>query len=57
MLIYSKSNICNDYARKTINDTDITTATRGITDISSWSGSYFAGTTQTVTAVAQAIFE
>jgi len=35
-----------------INDTDITTATRGITDISSWNGSYFAGTTQTVTAVA-----
>jgi len=35
-----------------INDTDITAGTRGVTDASSWSGSYFAGTTQTFTAVA-----
>lgn len=35
-----------------INDTDITTGTRGVNDASAWSGSYFAGTTQTFTAVA-----
>ena len=34
-----------------INDTDIKADTRGVTDASSWSGSYFAGTTQTFTAV------
>lgn len=34
-----------------INDTDITTGTRGVSDVSSWSGSYFAGTAQTLTAV------
>lgn len=34
-----------------INDTDITTDTRGVSDASRWSGSYFAGTTQTITAV------
>jgi len=35
-----------------INDTDITVDTRGVSDASSWSGSYFGGTTQTFTAVA-----
>jgi len=34
-----------------INDTDITAGARGVTDASSWSGGYFAGTTQTFTAV------
>ena len=35
-----------------MNDTDITVDTRGVSDASSWSGSYFGGTTQTFTAVA-----
>jgi len=35
-----------------INDTDITVDTRGISDASSWNGSYFGGTTQTFAAVA-----
>jgi len=34
-----------------INDRDITTDTPGVSDASSWSGSYFADTTQTFTAV------
>ena len=34
-----------------INDTDIKAGTRGVSDASLWSGSYFAGTTQTFTAV------
>jgi len=34
-----------------VNDTSITTGTRGVSDVSSWSGSYFVGTTQTFTAV------
>jgi len=34
-----------------INDTDISTDTKGVIDASSWSGSYFADTTQTFTAV------
>jgi len=33
-----------------INDTDITVDTRGVSNASSWSGSYFGGTTQTFTA-------
>ncbi|MDR3271285.1 MAG: hypothetical protein LBT32_07270 [Peptococcaceae bacterium] len=33
------------------NDTDITAGTKGVTDAALWSGSYFAGTTQTLTAV------
>lgn len=34
-----------------INDTDIAVGTKGVSNASSWSGSYFAGTTQTFTAV------
>ena len=34
-----------------INDTDITTGTRGVTDASNWSGEYFVGTTQSFTAI------
>ena len=34
-----------------INDTDIKAGTRGVTNASSWHGSYFAGTTQTFAAV------
>lgn len=34
-----------------INNTDITTETRGMSDYNSWAGSYFSGTTQTFTAI------
>ncbi|HWT75642.1 MAG TPA: CotH kinase family protein [Mobilitalea sp.] len=44
-----KADSSSGYIR--INDTNINTGTRGVTDTSSWSGSYFAGTTQTLTAV------
>ncbi|MDR3314852.1 MAG: CotH kinase family protein [Oscillospiraceae bacterium] len=36
-----------------VNGAAITTATKGITDASLWSGSYFAGTTQTLAATPQ----
>ena len=44
-----KTDADNGYIR--INNTNITTGTRGVYDPSIWIGSYFAGTTQTLTAV------
>lgn len=45
----AKTDSSKGYIR--VNNTDINTGTRGVSDSSSWSGGYFADTTQNITAV------